>query len=110
MDSNRPWRGAIIEDGVISLNCHNLEFSPEPGIYKSRCSGDDWIGFVTYRDVGNTLNQLDVSLTKKIRWASSDYLVAQIVMYPILIWASLVLSALTWLIAKAIRYVRNGPS
>jgi hypothetical protein len=105
---------STIEGNTLYLQCDSLWFDVTPGVYTSLCFGGVWaagaVSF-TYRvatPYRGGLDQLRSSINNAMDAKRSEYFTYMIVMYPIFIYAFLILSAIAWMTARAVRYVKEG--
>jgi hypothetical protein len=105
---------SIIDGNIVYLQCNSLSFDVTPGVYTSLCFGGGWApGAVTFTysvaaPDREGLDQLRSSINNAVDNKKFEYFTYMILMYPVFIYAFFILSALAWVTAKAVRYVKNG--
>jgi hypothetical protein len=114
-------RGAVqlgIENGENStlvgdtalLFCNSVDLDQTPGQFVSQCYGDGWAAALTYTLTSSSkanLDELQAVVRQALEDKKFDYRVYQMTMYPIFIYAFLVLSGSVWLTRKAVRFVKG---
>lgn len=101
----------IGEGGLVGLYCNSLSLENAPRNYEANCYGEGWSGPVRFTTQGADQTMLDglkADVDAREGEQRRDYRLYQIVTYPLLLYAFLIVSAVTWLIARATRYVRAG--
>ncbi|WP_209382096.1 hypothetical protein [Pararoseomonas baculiformis] len=105
-------RRSMVEGDQVFLYCNSLNYDLTSGSYWSDCFGNGWGGPVTFTVAGRQdramLDQLQAAIGREIERKEADYQLYQVVVYPIFLYAFLVLSALAWLTMKAVLFVRAG--
>lgn len=102
---------SLITDEVVILYCNDLWLDDGKDEYTSGCYGNGWSGPVTYRVNGAGKEELDslrTSIEEKISDRRDEYNLYRIIMYPIFVYTFFLVSFLIWLVARAVRYVKNG--
>lgn len=107
--------GAEITKGIsdygVEIECYTLRFEDEPGIYFSFC-GNGWIKFTVSNNESRNdrayLDSLEAAINQQFDRAQADYREYQMVVYPLFVYAFLILSLIVWVIGKAVSYVRHG--
>lgn len=103
-------RSVIIDNGISSLYCNNLNFEDTPGLYMSQCYGNGWGGPIVYHvsDLDRPkMDELKSGIEKIISERESDYFLYRIIIYPLFIYVFLLISLLIWIFRKAVRFVNS---
>jgi hypothetical protein len=98
-------------DGTLLMNCLTLDFDSKAGTYGATCFGPGWATSLTFTANGpdrEMLDGLSAAIGQVADERKTEYRWFQVVMYPIFIYAFLLLSVLWWLAMRALRFVKAG--
>jgi hypothetical protein len=102
---------SIIADGLATLTCNEFRFEDSPGLYTSNCWGAGWGGPVKFTVSGadnDAIQDLKNQIKKEEEWLHNDFITYQIITYPLFVYLFLIASGISWIVLKAVRFVRNG--
>ena len=107
---DKEEKSFISEDTPI-IYCYSLTFEAKEGEYTSYCFGDGWGAGFTYRAIGASRDNLEKLLASINQIEDSrrrEYNIYRVVMYPIFIYLFILISFISWIFVKAVRFVKNG--
>lgn len=103
-------RSSFTEKDAI-LTCNNVLFGVRKGEYTSHCFGDGWGGPVIYKvseSSSNDLENLRGAIAKITDNRHYDYNIWRVIVYPIFFYAFILISLVSWIAFKVVRFVKNG--